>query len=180
MLFQLQWTSETDTAFANLMVALQQLLCLSLPDPTKPFVQIMCDKFLISVTCPVAEALQLPATCSFLFIYTQSSLGRTAALSPRCCNCRGNWSHPDIVDYALLTLLVPHEVPLLLLEWKTHHFSAACQLHYTTPPLEKPNIRVQRCIILNPATHSLMGSRMTALLWSTRCALLLQISLIFP
>lgn len=38
------WTSETGRAFADLRVALQQPPCLGLPDPTKPFVQTVCDK----------------------------------------------------------------------------------------------------------------------------------------
>lgn len=55
----------------------------------------------------------------------------------------------DIVDDFPLTFLVPHAVFHLLLDQKTHHLSAAYQLHYTTTLLEMPNICVQCCTVLN-------------------------------
>lgn len=89
--------------------------------------------------------------------YFSSKLDAVAQGLPACLRAiaaaeKAVMASRDYVGYADLTLLVPHNVSMILLEQKTSHLSAARWLRYSTTLLELPNITVKRCTNINPAT----------------------------
>lgn len=99
------WTSETGRAFADLRVALQQPPCLGLPDPTKPFVQTVCDK------SGTMSSVLLQKHCNRLrpIAYFSSKLNPVTAGLPHClCAVAAAEaaviSSRDVVGYSPLTL----------------------------------------------------------------------------
>ncbi|XP_029974616.1 uncharacterized protein LOC115408159 isoform X1 [Salarias fasciatus] len=147
------WTTEAEAAFVALKEALLSAPALALPDPTKPFTQMVDEKngFMSSVLLQAHGDLLRPVG------YYSSRLDAVAAGLPHCLRAvaaaeKAVLASRDIVGYSQLTVMVPHSVSVILLEQRTSHLSAARWLRYTTVLLDMPNITVQRCTRLNAAT----------------------------
>ncbi|XP_036003044.1 uncharacterized protein LOC118566100 [Fundulus heteroclitus] len=150
---KLTWTSEAESAFSQLKLALQQAPTLGLPDPKKPFVQAVDEKH----GCMTSVLMQDHGGKLRPVAYYSGKLDPVAAGLPGCLRAvaaaeRAVLASRDIVGYSELTVLVPHNVAIILLEQKTSHLSAARWLRYTSILLDLPNITVKRCNVLNPAT----------------------------
>lgn len=150
---KISWTEEAENAFCDLKMSLQTPPTLGLPDPTRPFVQTVDERD----GCMASVLLQTHGDALRPVAYFSAKLDPVAAGLPRCLRAvaaaeKAVLASRDLVGYSDLTLLVPHAVSLILLEQKTSHLSAARWLRYNTVLLELPNVQVQRCNRLNPAT----------------------------
>lgn len=133
--------------------ALETPPTLGIPDPTKSFVQAVDER----EGCMNSVLLQ--EHCSNLrpVGYYSTKRDPVAAGLPKCLRATAaaekalSASH-DIVEYASLTLLVPHAISLILAEQKTSHLSAARYLCYYTCLLNMPNVTVKCCNTLKPAS----------------------------
>ncbi|XP_035384572.1 uncharacterized protein LOC118241759 [Electrophorus electricus] len=150
---QLAWTPEVEKAFVELKQALQRLPALGLPDPNKPFTQMVDGKggYMTSVLC------QKHGTHQRLVAYFSAKLDMVARGLPACLRAiasakKAILASRDIVAYFPLTVLVPHAVHRILQDQRVSHLSALRWVRYHTTLLDMPNITVKRCITLNPAT----------------------------
>ncbi|KAL3999246.1 mannosyl-glycoprotein endo-beta-N-acetylglucosaminidase [Sarotherodon galilaeus] len=150
---RISWTPEAEAAFISLKKLLQTAPVLALPDPSKPYTQMVDEKngFMSSVL------LQQHGDSLRSVGYYSSKLDPVAAGLPGCLRAvaaceKAVLASRDIVGYSPLTVQVPHAVSLILLEQKTSHLSAARWLRYSSILLDMPNITVKRCTTLNPAT----------------------------
>ncbi|MGL5581012.1 MAG: RNase H family protein, partial [Cetobacterium sp.] len=150
---KLSWTVEAEQAFVDLKLALQQAPTLGLPDPMRPFTQMVDERdgFMTSVlTQKHGDGLRPVA-------YFSSKLDAVARGLPPCLRAiaaaeKAVMASREFVGYGELTLLVPHQVSVILLEQKTSHLSAARWMRYSTMLNDMPNITVKRCTGLNAAT----------------------------
>lgn len=134
-------------------LVLQSPPALGIPDPMKPFVQVVDER----EGCMTSVLLQAHGDRQRPVAYFSAKLDPVAAGLPKCLQVTAatekalNASR-DIMGYAPLTLLVPHAVSLILSEQKMSHLSAARYFRYHTCLLDMPNVTVKRCNILNPAS----------------------------
>lgn len=147
------WNPEAEEAFSALKLALQTPPTLGLPDPSKPFVQTVDERN----GCMTSVLLQSHGDVLRPVAYFSCKLDAVSAGMPRCLRAvaaseKALNASRDIVAYSPLTLLVPHEVNLILSEHKTSHFTLPRFLRYHTCLLGLPNVTVKRCGVLNPAT----------------------------
>lgn len=106
-------------AFEKLKLALQTAHTLRLPDPNKPFIQIVDER----------------DGCMMSVAYFSAKLDAVAAGLPHCLHAaaaaeKALLSSRDVVSYSDVTLMVPHAVTLILKEQRTSHLS--CYLRYHT------------------------------------------------
>ena len=147
------WTPEAETAFAEMKLALRSPPTLGLPDPEKPFTQMVAEKG----GCMTSVLLQQHGDRQRPVGYFSACLDPVARGLPLCLRAvaaaqKAVLASRDIVGYAPLTLMVPHSVSLILQEAASSHLSAARFLSAHATLLEMPNITVKRCNTLNPAT----------------------------
>jgi len=117
----------------------------------QPFTQTVGERngYDISTT---AEAWGQLASCCLFFIQARDPV---AAGLPHCLKAVAAMAvaaSRGLVGYMPLTLLVPHKVSSILLTQKTSHLTASRFLSYHHVLLSMPNIVLQRCTVLNPAT----------------------------
>ncbi|XP_049329723.1 protein NYNRIN-like [Astyanax mexicanus] len=150
---KLQWIQEAEEAFIQLKVALQNMPALGIPDPTKPFVQMVDAKgiYMTSVLTQKHGDKLRPVA------YFSCKLDSVAQGLPTCLRAvaaaeKALIASRDIVAYAPLTLKVPHAVHNILQDQRVAHLSAQRWLRYHTALLDMPNVTVQRCSTLNPAS----------------------------
>ena len=150
---RIKWTPEAETAFVEMKSTMASAPTLGIPNPTKPFTQMVDIKgdFMTSVLTQDHGGRLRPTA------YFSSRLDPVAAGLPLCLKAvaaaeKAVMASRDFVGYAPLTLLVPHAVAALLIEQKTSRLSAARWLRYNNTLLNMPNITVKRCNVLNPAT----------------------------
>lgn len=149
----LTWTPEGERAFCTLKQLLTSATVLGLPDYKKPFVQTVDCKghFMTSMLAQDSGGKMKPVA------YYSKRLDPVACALPPCVRsvcaaaqavqCSG-----EIVLFHPLTLLVPHEVDVLLLQTKMTFLSPARHLSLMSLLLSQPHITIKRCTILNPST----------------------------
>lgn len=147
------WTTDAESAFVDLKQALMCAPTLGYPDTELPFTLFVDSKSgcMTSVLCQKHGDKQRPVG------YFSCKLDAVAAGLPTCLQAvaaaeRALNAVRDIVGYAELTVMVPHAVSLMLQSQTTSHLTASRYLRYHTSLLDLPNIRVQRCNVLNPST----------------------------
>lgn len=122
----ISWTPEAELAFVSLKELLQTAPVLALPNPSKPYIQMVDEKngFMSSVLIRQHGDLLRPVA------YYSSKLDPVAAGLPGCLRAvavceKAVLASCDIVGYSPLTVQVPQAVSVILLEQRTSHLSAA-------------------------------------------------------
>ncbi|XP_025762589.1 uncharacterized protein LOC112846766 [Oreochromis niloticus] len=149
----LSWTPEGEQALCMLKQMLTGASVLGLPDYNKPFVQTVDCKghFMTSMLAQKCGGRMKPVA------YYSKRLDLVACALPHCVRsvcaaaeavkCSG-----EIVLFHPLTLLVPHEVDVLLLQTKMTFLSPARHLSLMSLLLSQPHVTIKRCTTLNPST----------------------------
>ncbi|KAJ1163931.1 hypothetical protein NDU88_004383 [Pleurodeles waltl] len=139
-------------AFTKLRESLCRAPALGMPDYTKPFT-LFChehDACSLSVLTqvhggayhPVAD---FPATLDPVAAALPGYL-RAAAVAESLSQCEG------VMMRYRLTVMVPHSVEILLSRTKTQFLTGTRLTRYETSILGAPNVTLEICTVLNPAT----------------------------
>lgn len=149
----LTWTPVAEDAFCELKRVLVASTTLTLPNYSKPFVQMVDNKgpFMTSVLTQKHGERCKPVA------YYSGKLDSVAQALPPCLRAvvaaaEVLQSSATTVLYHHITLMVPHAVSMLLLETKMAILSQARHLSCINILLSQPNVLLKRCTTLNPAT----------------------------
>lgn len=149
----LGWTDKATQAFQELKAAIVASAALALPNYQKPFVQTVdCrNGHMASVLAQDFGGKLRPVA------YYSKKLDPVAAAMPPCVQavCTATLAvqcSAELVLYHPLTLMVTHEVEILLLQAKMSFLSPARHLAATAMLLAQPNLTIKRVTGLNPAT----------------------------
>lgn len=149
----IQWTPDREKAFEEVKQTLVSSTVLALPNSDKPFIQTVdCkESYMTSVLLQTHGGRLKPVA------YYSSQLDQVARALPPCLRAviaasMAVQASATIVLYRPLTLRVPHAVAVLLLQQKLSYLSPARHLSCMMVLLSQPNLTIERCNTLNPAT----------------------------
>lgn len=150
---KITWTWEGEQAFEQVNRALVSSTVLALPNSEKTFIQTVDSKngYMTSVLLQVHGGKLRPIA------YYSTKLDQVARALPTCLQAviaaaLAVQASATIVLYRPMVLKVPHAVSILLLQQKISYLSPARHLSCMAILLSQPNLMIERCTTLNPAT----------------------------
>lgn len=145
MTSHLEWNEEANEAFCKIKQAIVSSTALSLPDYSKPFVQMVDCKnhFMTSVLLQQHGSKMKPIA------YFSSKLDSVACALPHCVQAviaasMAIETSATIVLFHPLTLKIPHAVSALLLQTNMTFLSPARHLACMTTLLSQPHLTIER------------------------------------
>ena len=149
----IEWTEEVEECFNKLKAALSTAPALGLPDYGKPFFLYSHEikGFAQTVLTQQHGDHQRPIA------YFGRRLDPVERGLPLCLQAVAAASYAvkrtaEIVMGHPLILRVPHCVASLLTQKQMQHLTTTRLMQYDTTLLHRPNLRIERCNILNPAS----------------------------
>ncbi|XP_058872909.1 uncharacterized protein LOC131723312 isoform X1 [Acipenser ruthenus] len=147
------WTTDSLQAFEELKQGLTANPCLGIPNHEKPFNLYVSEKdgFMSAVLTQRHGDKQRPVG---YYSKRMDSVvrGKVACIRAVAAASEAVSCCVDLVQMSELIVQVPHAVSALLNQCKTAHLTPARLLHYQNVLLTMPNVTIQRCTNLNPAT----------------------------